>query len=60
MVALEGIASRQAIAEDLRFTSRAQASSASRLTVALSYKPRAETTFKMGSKLGLRPPDKAL
>jgi len=41
-------------------TSRAQATSSSCLTLALSFKPRAGTIVKMVSKLGLRYPDNAL
>ena len=60
MAMFEGVASTQATVASLRIRSRAQATSASCLTLALSFKPRAETTLKMVSKLGLRSPDKAL
>lgn len=60
MAMFEGVASAQATVAGLRITSRAQATSASCLTLALSFKPRAEITFKMVSKLGLLSPDKAL
>ena len=60
MSMFEDVAFALATGAGLRRTSRAQATSASCLTLALSFKPRAETTFKMVSKLGLRSPDKAL
>ncbi len=60
MAMFEGVASTLVKVAGLRISSRAQATSASCLTLALSFKPRAETTFKMVSKLGLRSPDKAL
>ena len=56
----EGDASPQASLTVLRLIFKAQATSASFLTLALNFRPRAMTTFKMVSKLGLRAPDKAL
>jgi hypothetical protein len=55
-----GVASPQAAFADLHRLSRDEVTSASILTLALNFSPRAETTFKMVSKLGLRSPDKAL
>jgi hypothetical protein len=60
MAVFEGVASTQATFAGLRITGRAQATAASCLTLALSFKPRVETTFKIVSKLELRSPDKAL
>jgi len=42
-----------------RLASRAHDTSASLFTLALNFSPRAETTFRMVSKLGLRLPDRA-
>lgn len=56
----EGVASKQAAFADLRFMFKAHVTSASLLTLALNFSPKAVTTFKMVSKLGLRSPDKAL
>jgi len=53
MPVFEGVASTQPTVAGLRITSRAQATSASCLTLVPSSKPRAETTFKIVSKLGL-------
>lgn len=44
----------------LRLASRAQVTSASLLTVALNFSPKAETILRIVSKLGLRSADKAL
>lgn len=51
MAMFEGGASTQAMVACLRIVSRANATSASCLTVGLSFMPRAETTFKIVSKL---------
>ena len=56
----EGVASLQAAFADLRLIFKPQVTSASLLTLALNFRPRAVTTFRMVSKLGLRSPDKAL
>jgi len=56
----EGVASQQAAFADLRLICKAQVTSASLLTLALNFRPRAATTFRIVSKLGLRSPDKAL
>lgn len=56
----EGVASPQATFADLRLICRPQVTSASFLTLALNFRPKAVTTFRMVSKLGLRSPDKAL
>ena len=56
----EGVASPQEAFADLRLMSNAQVISASLLTLALNFSPRAETTFRIVSKLGLRSPDRAL
>ena len=56
----EGVASPQAAFADLRLMFKAQVTSASLLTLALNFSPKAVTTFRMVSKLGLRSPDKAL
>ena len=56
----EGVASPQAAFADLRLMFKAQVTSASLLTLALNFRPRAVTTFRMVSKLGLRSPDNAL
>jgi hypothetical protein len=57
---VRSVASPQAAFAELRLASRAQVTSASLLTLALNFRPRAETTLRMVSKLGLRSPDKAL
>jgi len=56
----DGAASPQTEFADLRLICKAQVTSASLLTLALNFRPRAVTTFRMVSKLGLRSPDKAL
>jgi len=52
MAMFEGAASKQATVSGCRITIKAQATSASYLTLALSFEPRSETIFKMVSKPG--------
>jgi hypothetical protein len=56
----EGLASRQPAIADLHLSTRAQDTSASLLTLAVNFSPRAETIIRMVSKLGLRSPKYAL
>ncbi len=56
----EGVVSPKASFADLHLIFKAQANSASFLKLALNFRPRAVTTFRMVSKLGLRTPDKPL
>ena len=53
MAMFEGIASTQATFAGLRITKGAQDTSTSCLKLVLSFKPRAETTFKVVSKVGV-------
>ena len=53
----EGDASPQQAFADLRLNCIAQVTSASLLTLALNFRPRAVTTLRIVSKLGLRSPD---
>lgn len=52
MAMFEGAASKHATASGYRIIIKAQATSASYLTLALSFEPRSETIFKMVSKPG--------
>jgi hypothetical protein len=47
MAMFEGVASKQTTIAGLPITSRAQATSASCLTIMLSFKPISETTFTL-------------
>ena len=61
---LEGLvrrgASPQITFADLGLTSNTHAASATSIALAVNFRPKAEITFKIVSKLGLRSPESAL